>query len=73
ISMNDTFLWRSLTGAGLMQKKGRGMHSGRARGRGRATHTPNSGFSTTCWRCGKEGHFVRDCKKQRRQVGNRPD
>uniref|UniRef100_A0A3P9DAB5 CCHC-type domain-containing protein n=1 Tax=Maylandia zebra TaxID=106582 RepID=A0A3P9DAB5_9CICH len=46
-------------GAGLIQKKGRGMHSGRARGRVRATHIPNSGFNTTCWRCGEEGHFDR--------------
>uniref|UniRef100_A0A3Q4I9Q8 CCHC-type domain-containing protein n=1 Tax=Neolamprologus brichardi TaxID=32507 RepID=A0A3Q4I9Q8_NEOBR len=45
---------------GLIQKKGRGMHSGRARGRGRATHTPNSGLSTTCWECGKKGRLARD-------------
>uniref|UniRef100_A0A3P9DFZ5 CCHC-type domain-containing protein n=1 Tax=Maylandia zebra TaxID=106582 RepID=A0A3P9DFZ5_9CICH len=50
---------------GVSQRRGRGMHRGEARGRGRFRQTPNSDFNTTCWRCGKEGHFARDCKRQR--------
>ena len=47
------------------QKRGRGMRRAGAGGRDRFRHTPNSDFNTACWRCGKEGHFARDCKKQR--------
>ncbi|CAI5696995.1 unnamed protein product [Oreochromis niloticus] len=47
------------------QKRGRGMRRGRARGRDRPRYTPNSNYSTTCWKCGKKGHFARDCKTQR--------
>uniref|UniRef100_A0A3Q4GFK4 CCHC-type domain-containing protein n=1 Tax=Neolamprologus brichardi TaxID=32507 RepID=A0A3Q4GFK4_NEOBR len=41
------------------------MHRAGEGGRGRPRHTPSRGFSTTCWKCGKEGHFARDCKTQR--------
>ncbi|XP_019212796.1 uncharacterized protein LOC109201534 [Oreochromis niloticus] len=47
------------------QKRGREMHRRGARGKGRFRRTPNNGFNSACWECGKRGHLARDCGTQR--------